>query len=925
MMRLFFFWGMMWLISLCSFACSSDHTPSHELPFTEKTSIWISNKVDQMSIDEKINQLILLKTSPRQILAEDGFQQYGGYLIESREVDQFYASTKHIQSSCFIPAFIGTQQSLLVNQQFGKNDFPSTASLLAASNDSLKQLFLQTYQQQLDLLNINWLHNNNTPNIPFEETYPLLNTGIKLTDYPYQTSLSTQHNSAQIGEKILQIDTIERLPNSFLSKQLFDDFKFKGLLQATVKRGRDVFAAIKAGADQVLVKEDANMARDRIKRMLNNGQLSMAELDWKVRRILATKATLFPDWDEQSEAQVLSVAHRPKRLSSPWEKDLKDYFNHSQWALLKRKVYKESIVLLNNPEQKIPIQQLHKPAYRILQIGELSSKVFDQYFGKYTDAKTFHLKIKKGAALPQLEKYLPKGWKYVITLNNIKVLQDRDQAFLQSLKENATHKDLILVNFGDPLNLTQVDSSIAMLQVFDWNDQTNSIIPQILFGGIPAKGKLPVTINDSYHEGYGLRTKANRLEFGLPEEVGISSRKLVGIDAIAKTAIRQGATPGCQVLVAKNGKVIYSRAFGEHDYQNKQAVKTTDLYDIASITKVAATTLASMKMYEQSKLKIDDRLKNLLDVPSNSRIKNLSLRKLLTHQSGLKSHLPVVPYLQFRDVPNAECDTYFCKNQSADFPIQIADQFYFKQAYQEKIWTDLHQQRLYRTGRYKYSDANFILLQKVIETRSNLRLDTFVNRNFYYPLGLRHLGYHPLNRFDKKQIIPTQLDDRWRHQLVHGYVHDETAGLFGGVAGNAGLFSNAEDLAVLFQMLLNNGAYGGKQYLKESTINLFTKPQGYVKRGLGFDKPSKKTYTAIAKSASKQSFGHTGFTGTCVWADPQNDLIFVFLSNRLHPNVKNRKLFKNRVRERIHQVIYDALDTYEIKIPETPKLDQAKS
>ena len=924
-MRLFFFWGILWLTNLCFFACSTDHNPSHELPFTEKTATWISTKVDQMSIDEKINQLILLETSPQQILAQQGFQQYGGYLIQGEEVDQFYAATKHIEASSLIPAFIGTHQSLLLNQQFGKSNFPSTASLLAASNDSLKQIFLQTHQEQLDLLNINWLWNNNTNAVTLKETKPLLRSEKYLTAYPYQTALSSNHNSAQIGKAIMQIDTIERLPNSFLSKQLFDDFEYKGLLHASVENERDVFTAIKAGADQVLVKEDAAMVRERIKRMLSNGQLSTVELDWKVRRVLGTKSSLFADWDGQGETRVMTVANHPESITGPWKKDLKNYFNNPNWDPLKRKVYKESVVLLNNPEQKIPIQQLHKQGYRILQIGGLPSKVFDEYFSKYTDVKSLHLKVKKGAALPKLDKYLPKGWKYVITLNNIKVLKERDQVFLQSLKANAATTDLTLVNFGDPLNLTQVDSSIAMLQVFDWNDQTNSIVPQILFGGIPAKGKLPVTINDSYHEGYGLTTKANRLEFGLPEEVGISSRKLVGIDAIAKTAISQGATPGCQVLVAKNGKVIYSKAFGNHDYKNKQAVKTTDLYDIASITKVASTTLASMKMYEQSKFKIDDRLKNLLDIPSNSRIKNLSLRKLLTHQSGLKSHLPVVPYLQFRDVPNAECDSYFCKNKSATFPIQIADNFYFKQEYQDKIWADLHKQRLYRTGRYKYSDANFILLQKVIETKAELALDTFINRNFYYPLGLRHLGYNPLNRFDKKQIVPTQLDSRWRQQLVHGYVHDETAGLFGGVAGNAGLFSNAEDLAILFQMLLNKGKYGGKQYLKESTINLFTKPQGYVKRGLGFDKPNKKTYTAIAQSASKQSFGHTGFTGTCVWADPQNDLIFVFLSNRLHPNVKNRKLFKNRVRERMHQVVYDALDTYEIKIPATPKLDQAKS
>ncbi|MCI5081572.1 MAG: serine hydrolase [Saprospiraceae bacterium] len=924
---------LLWITILVFNACSTNHDTSHQLPFQTKSPAWVARQLDQMTLEEKIGQLLVWKKDfhkedfhATEIQSIYSSHQPSGFLFEGISASDFVAFAEWSKYQTSAPPLIATAETSLLQNQFQQASFPSTLAIQAAADDSLQARIQQAFQQQLTLMQMNYIAPTNSY-IPqnASQTIGLLQTEQLLHTYPFRENIEREAKSLRLGRAILEIDTIENMPNSFVAKQLFDDFQYQGLLEASVQNERDVYTALKAGADLLIIETDLAFAERRIKRMLRYGQLSEAELDWKVGRILAMKSWLQPEWTHDGQARSRTVSNHPEALSGNWGKDLTDYFDHPDWDPLKRKLFKESAVLLNNPENRLPFGRLYKKGLRILQIGPESSKVLEEYVKKYVDTKSYHLDIKPNEAIPDVSRYLPKGWSYLVVLNNVNVATDRDKAFLRSINKVAEETEITVVNFGNPLNLAAMSSKVALLQLFDWNNQSCSIAPQILFGGIAAKGKLPVAINDRYHEGFGLETTANRLEYGLPEEVGIASRKLVGIDAIAKTAIDGGATPGCQVLVAKNGKVIYSKGFGHHSYRKNESVETDDLYDIASVTKVAATTLASMKLFEEKKFRLDDRLRSHLDLPGRSSIRNISIRRLLTHQSGLKSHMPVIPYLQYRDKPNAGCDLYFCKNQSDSFSIQIADQFYFKNNYQDKIWDDLNKERLYRMGRYKYSDANFILLQKLAEEKAKLSLDSFVYRNFYYPLGLRHLTYRPLDHFEKKDIVPTQLDNRWRQQLVHGYVHDETAGLFGGVAGNAGLFSNAEDLAVVFQMLLNGGTYGGRKYLEKETIDLFTRSHSYVKRGLGFDKPKKKAYTAIAESASDQTFGHTGFTGTCVWADPQHDLVFVFLSNRLHPNVRNKKLFRDRVRERIHQVIYDALGTYEIKIPETPKPDQARS
>jgi CubicO group peptidase (beta-lactamase class C family) len=288
----------------------------------------------------------------------------------------------------------------------------------------------------------------------------------------------------------------------------------------------------------------------------------------------------------------------------------------------------------------------------------------------------------------------------------------------------------------------------------------------------------------------------------------------------------------------------------------------------------------------------------------------------MTHRSGIQPHMPVIPYLKYRGAGNTACDSFFCKEASETYNIQVAENFYFQQGLQDRIWKDMNEVSMRRFDRYRYSDANMILVQRILERLQKDSLDNLAQRYFYEPLGLSHITYNPLEKFPEEHIVPTENDRRWRRQQLRGYVHDETAALLGGVAGHAGLFANAEDLAILFQMLLNGGEYARQRYLQAETIDLFTDDSHGNHRGLGFDKRYRSNRTGRAYDMTPNAYGHTGFTGTCAWVDPDHDLVFVFLSNRVFPSVRNRKLFSQNIRTRLHQVVYDALDSYEGGWPE---------
>jgi beta-N-acetylhexosaminidase len=363
-------------------------------------------------------------------------------------------------------------------------------------------------------------------------------------------------------------------------------------------------------------------------------------------------------------------------------------------------------------------------------------------------------------------------------------------------------------------------------------------------------------------------------------------------------------------MVVKDGKIAYHKAFGTLDYQSKQPVNTATVYDVASLTKICATTLAIMKLYEEGKVELHKTIGHYLPWVKGTNKENISIEKLLLHQAGLA---PFIPFYKELIADNDRLlNLHTAKNQSDSFGIKIANHLFLRNSWNDSMLKRIVESLLTQTDNYVYSDNDFIFLGKIVEAQSKMPLDRYVEQFFYRPMALTSTTFNPLQKMGITNIAPTEMDTLFRKQLLQGFVHDPGAAMFGGVAGHAGLFSNAYDLAVIQQMLLNGGKLNGVRYLQPATIELFTKYNSNIsRRGLGFDKPekdnNKRKEPYPCKLAPKQTFGHTGFTGTCVWADPVNNLVFIFLSNRIHPNAENNTLSKQSVRANIQDAVYEAL------------------
>ncbi len=385
---------------------------------------------------------------------------------------------------------------------------------------------------------------------------------------------------------------------------------------------------------------------------------------------------------------------------------------------------------------------------------------------------------------------------------------------------------------------------------------------------------------------------------------------MTAIDAIAEDAVKKGATPGCVVLVAKDGKIAYYKAFGHFKYDTAELVTKNAVYDMASVTKICATTLAVMKLYEQGKIDISKTLGDYLGWVKGSDKENLTLKNLLLHQAGLFPFIPF--YKETIDSAGLPKKALYSTVKNDSFSITVADSLYLRNDWKDTMLCRILQGPLSAAGKYVYSDNDFIFLGKVVESVAGMSLDKYVRKTFYQPMGLTVAGFNPTAYLPLKKIAPTEQETVFRKRLIRGTVHDPGAAMFGGVAGHAGLFSDAYEMAALMQLLLNGGTFNGKRYLQKETVDLFTAYQSTTsRRGLGFDKPEKDNATRKEPypclSASPATFGHTGFTGTCAWADPDYNLVYIFLSNRVTPDAGNTKLSKMNVRSNIQEAVYQAM------------------
>lgn len=728
----------------------------------------------------------------------------------------------------------------------------------------------------------------------------------------------------------------ERIVKGFLKNTL----GFKGLVftdalgmkgvSATHREGELEAKAFQAGNDILLMPGDVPRAINYIKREIRRGNISEDQLNESVRKILFAKA-----WIGLSERKEIQIDSLYQDINNPYYK------------VEKAKLIRASITLLKNRGSVIPFR--NPEAYRIasLAIGTGIEDDFSNMLRNYFELDSYY--ADNETVLLQKENLYEKLKKYnslIISVQETSQWPGRNYGIYPQMVEFLEDLDfdgnLIMVLFGNPYALGRMgnlDKFDAVVVAYEDNEDTKYQTAQGIFGGFDLNGKLPVSVTDDFTLFQGLHQNGlERFTYGIPEEEGISSEKLKKIDTIMAEAIEMKAVPGCQVLVARNSRIVMNKPYGWQTYQNKNAVTTMDLYDLASITKIAATLPTLMKLEGQGRFSTEDTLGKYMDLPDSCNKSRLLVKDILTHQSGLRAWIPFY-YKTLEPLDSSEellstkftweypykmgpkayanrniilKDSIYAENFSDEYPIHVAHGMFLREDYRDTIYNNILNSEL-EEREYRYSDLGYYLFQTVIEKMTDTLLYPYVWHNFYNLIGAGRIGYLPLNRFNSAEIVPTENDIIFRKQLLRGYVHDPGAAMLGGVAGHAGLFSNANDLAKLMQLYLNGGTYGGRKFLEPSVVEKYTArvySENGNRRALGFDKPEpdSKKIGPTSKSATLSSYGHTGFTGTMAWVDPEYQLIYIFLSNRIHPNQYNTKLISEDIRTRIQEAIYEAME-----------------
>ncbi len=756
-------------------------------------------------------------------------------------------------------------------------------------------------------------------NVDSHKDLPIINHSFERLDtlelYPFKELINEQLGGMMVAHLYIpSLDTTPHLATT-LSKNVVNDLlkdslNFKGLIftDALGMKGVSKYfepgivdvKALLAGNDVLLFSEDVPTAVIQIKQAIARNEISMSEIDKRVRKILQVKY-----WTGLYKFKPIDTSNLIKDLNSP------------KAELLKRKLIENALTLVKDDDNIIPLNGLDTLKIASVVVGNKTDNSFQRSLSLYANVTKFS--ITKEPTDNDINKLIDdlKDFNLVIVgvhdtnrkpYKNFGIT-DKTVTFVNSLSDK---NNVVLDVFGNPYSLKLFDIDKCKAVLVSYNDEaiTNEISAQAIFGGVPFLGKLPVSISEEYKVGHGIAQKKKiRLKYSIPEEVGIDRLKLDEIDSIALNAIRKGATPGCQILVAKDGAVIYNKSFGYHTYNNLQAVENTDLYDLASITKISASIPSLMHLYETEEIKLSDNISKHLSYLDTTNKGGMIIKEILTHQARLTPWIPF--YLRSIKEDSLRIKIY-CDTLSRFCTIKVAEDLYIDPHYRDTIYKDIIESKLLPKKKYRYSDLGYYLLQEVIEKYVKDSLQNYVSDNFYKPLGAYTLGYRPLERFSIIDIIPTENDELFRKQLIDGYVHDPGAAMLGGVAGHAGLFSNANDLAKLMQMYLQNGEYGGVRYFNPETIKLFTSSPYLPKnrRAIGFDKPEadKRVKGPTCDEASPESYGHSGFTGTYTWVDPKSNLVYIFLSNRIYPTAENKKLITMNTRTKIHKIIYDAIE-----------------
>jgi beta-glucosidase-like glycosyl hydrolase/CubicO group peptidase (beta-lactamase class C family) len=936
--------------------------------------LWVNTLLDSMTVDQKIGQLFMVQAYSNKDKSHEDFienlifeYQIGGLIFMQGTPQKQAELTNKYQKLSKIPLLIGFDGEWGLNMRLQNTyRFPWNMTLGAIRNNKLieefgKQVgkhckrigihinfapvvdintnpenpiignrsfgenrenvtvkakaFINGLQSEQVMANAKHFPGHGDTETDSHKTLPVLDFDLKRLDsielYPYKklikenlTSLMVAHLSVAALEPNTEVPT--SLSYNVVTELLKNKLGFNGLILTDAlnmkgasnyaKPGDVDLAAFLAGNDMLLIPENVPAAIQKIKNALLNGDLTEERLNYSVKKILNAKF-----WAGLNN-------YAPVDLNN-----LNADLNAIENELLHRELLENAITLVKNEALSVPVQNLDKKKIAYVKLGDDHNSNFVSMLQNYTDVHEI--------SAPNLNELIDKLKPYnlvVVGFHKSNSNPWKDYRFKENelvwLQEIARSKTVILNIFASPYSLLQLKTfqNIESIVVSYQNSElSQELSAQMIFGALEYKGKLPVSVKNYFSEGHGLLTTSlKRLAYSIPEEVGLSSEKLKKVDSLAQLVVSKKMAPGAQILIARHGKVVYSKSFGNHTTQSSSVVKNTDVYDLASLTKILATLPIIMQMEEQGLLDLESKMGDLYPKLKKSNKDSITVKEVLSHYGRLSAWIPFYKYT-LDSISQKPSKDFYRTNWSKDFSIEVAEKLYLKNNYKDSIFERIKLEEQLPKKTYKYSDLSFYLFKDIIENYFKKNLNELTHEVLYSSLGANKTTYLPLNYLPKNEIIPTEIDDYYRNQLVHGYVHDMGAAMQGGIGGHAGLFSNANDVAKIMQMYLQKGYYGGKRYFMPQTFDKFNTRYfefDKVRKGVGFDKPQiNDIEKATCGCVSPKSFGHSGFTGTYTWADPESGILYVFLSNRIYPNANNRDLVKYNIRTEIQQYIQNAI------------------
>lgn len=739
--------------------------------------------------------------------------------------------------------------------------------------------------------------------------------------FPYRKLISDSLRGVMSGHlHIPVIDDTPNIPGSLSPKVvnglLREKLGFRGIvftdamnMQGVLKSGKASeinLRALMAGNDILVFAQSIPETVTLIKEALKKKTITEKFINEKVKRILRAKY-----WAGLHEL-------RPVELSNLYE-DL----NPASSQNLIRNLNEAAVTVVRNENSLLPFQDQDLAGTTTVTIGGGTQSPFQKMLTSYYGPMPHHVFAASdinATDVSNMISYLKPYSTVIIAVHNISNRASRNYGisepvldFINQLKSSG--KNTILCVFGTPYSLRIFPATDAVICANEDKNYSQQIAAQIIMGALNSKGRIPVSA-PGIEVGFGIETIAmGKISFGIPESVGMRTSSLERISDVVQEAISEQVFPGCQVLVARKGKIVYERNFGSLAYNDAEKVSSETIYDLASVSKVTATTQGIMLLYEKGLVSLNEKASTYLPELKKTNKQHITIRDLLIHRSGMLAYYPKLWKNTMTD-GGGLMQEYYSAVPDENYSLQVAPKLFANNAMPDSVWKWIIESPLRgkpnKAGQYGflYSDLGFVVLQKVIEKVTNQTLDAFIREQLYRPLHLPALVYNPLHILPAERIAPTENDHSYRGQLLRGTVHDPMAAMLGGVAGHAGLFGNARSLAILLQLQLWNGKYAGKDYFKPSTIEEFTKlASSSGSRALGWVKARQDLQSnVVSPNASLASFGHTGFTGNVVWVDPSQELIFIFLSNRVYPDSRNNKLNSHRTRRKIHDIIYQSIE-----------------